>query len=192
MKNKPIFYDSDFLICFLEIGEVELLFNLFSKIVIPSPVYLELSKEQSPKIIKDTLKSLIDEKKVEVKELEFNTQEYIKYLCIKKGYWTNNKPIGMGESSAMALAIVNNGIIASNNLKDIFEICKEFDVPILTSAIFLAKLYELNFISMNHAERIWKKILDINQILPKGTFGEYFEELYDEDNLELLKNHELV
>ena len=65
-------------------------------------------------------------------------------------------------------------------------------MPILTSAIVLAKLYELNFISMNHAERIWKKILDINQILPKGTFGEYFEELYDEDNLELLKNHELV
>ncbi|MBQ9025034.1 MAG: hypothetical protein IJ104_01455 [Methanobrevibacter sp.] len=105
MSNKPIFYDSDFLICFLGIGEVELLFKLFSKIIIPSPVYWELTNKKSPVIIKNNLKKLINQNKVEVKELEFYSPEYIKYLCISKGYWTNNKPIGMGESSAMALAI---------------------------------------------------------------------------------------
>lgn len=48
--------------------------------------------------------------------------------------------IGVGESSAMALAIENNGIVASNNLNDIFEICNPFDVPIVTVSIVLSKI----------------------------------------------------
>ena len=60
LNSKPIFYDSDFLICFLEIGEVELLFNLFSKIIVPSPVYNELTTKKSPSLVKNTLNKLID------------------------------------------------------------------------------------------------------------------------------------
>ena len=188
LNSKPIFYDSDFLICFLEIGEVELLFNLFSKIIVPSPVYNELTTKKSPSLVKNTLNKLIDQNKVEVRELEFYSPEYTKYLCINKGYWTNGKAIGMGESSAMALAIENNGIVASNNLNDIFEICNQFDVPIVTVSIVLSKLYELNYISKKEAELLWLKIIKKNQILPKKDFITYYDELYDEDIDKLLKN----
>jgi predicted nucleic acid-binding protein len=34
MSNKPIFYDSDVLICFLEIDEQEILKKLFSKVIV--------------------------------------------------------------------------------------------------------------------------------------------------------------
>ena len=39
---KPVFYDSDILICFLAISRQDILKKLFSKVIIPAPVYYEL------------------------------------------------------------------------------------------------------------------------------------------------------
>jgi len=43
---KPIFYDSDVLVCFLEIDEYEFLQKLFSKIILPKKVYDELTRKR--------------------------------------------------------------------------------------------------------------------------------------------------
>lgn len=40
-----------------------------------------------------------------------------------KGKW--GRPISKGEAAALSLAISNNGIIASNNLKDVKNIAKQ-------------------------------------------------------------------
>lgn len=63
MTEKPIFYDSEVLICFLEIDATALLKKLFSKIIIPEKVYNELTHEKTPDNIKSSLKKLI--KKIE-------------------------------------------------------------------------------------------------------------------------------
>ena len=55
MNHKPIFYDSDVLVCFLEINEYKFLQKLFSKIILPKKVYDELTRERTPKIIKNNL-----------------------------------------------------------------------------------------------------------------------------------------
>ena len=50
------------------------------------------------------------------------SQEYITYKLIKKGFWSQaGKCCGDGESAAITLAYLNNGIIASNNLSDAEE-----------------------------------------------------------------------
>ena len=77
MSNKPIFYDSDVLVCFLEINEQEILKKLFSKIIIPNEVIIELTKQQPPDNIKNNLKKLISEGFVEISKIEFLTEEYI-------------------------------------------------------------------------------------------------------------------
>lgn len=46
MSNKPIFYDSDVLICFLQINEHQILKKLFSKIILPEKVYEELTRKK--------------------------------------------------------------------------------------------------------------------------------------------------
>lgn len=48
MPNKPIFYDSDVLICFLEVNEGDILKKLFSKIIVPDVVYEELNRKKIP------------------------------------------------------------------------------------------------------------------------------------------------
>lgn len=86
MSNKPIFYDSDVLICFLEIGRQEILKKLFSKIIIPDKVYEELTRKKSHQNVINNLNLLINDGFVEIKAIEFSTPEYFDYNCMVEGF----------------------------------------------------------------------------------------------------------
>ena len=191
MDNKLIFHDSDTLICFLEIDEIEFLKKLFTNIIIPEAVLMELNVNNAPVNVRDNLNDLISDNFVEVREVEFASGEYIKNKCISEGYWTNGRPIGRGESAVLAFAIENEGIVASNNLSDVFEICEEYGIPILTASLMLAFAYELKIYTKSEINAIWCRILqETYQILPKQTFDEYYSELFEEDCNVLLKNYD--
>ncbi|WP_405306914.1 hypothetical protein [Methanobrevibacter sp.] len=191
MKNKLIFHDSDALICFLEIDEIEFLKNMFSKVIIPEAVFVELNVNNAPVNVKNNLKDLISENFVEVREVEFASGEYVKNKCISEGYWTDGRPIGRGESAVLAFAIENEGIVASNNLSDVFEICDRYEIPILTASLMLAFAFELGIYTKSEINCIWNRILqETYQILPKQTFDEYYIELFEDDCNELLKSYD--
>ncbi|MBE6509697.1 MAG: hypothetical protein E7Z74_00290 [Methanobrevibacter millerae] len=137
MSDKPIFYDSDVLICFLKINEIEILKELFSKVIISKNVKEELTNVNAPKNEVNEINRLIEEKFIEVVEIEVLSSEYSYYKCMINGFWSNGEKLGFGESSAMALAISNNGIVASNNLKDVSDISDNFNIPIITSSLIL-------------------------------------------------------
>lgn len=46
MPNKPIFYDTDCLSCFIEVNKVWILEELYRKIIIPKEVYKEFKRPQ--------------------------------------------------------------------------------------------------------------------------------------------------
>ena len=191
MSNKPVFYDSDTLICFLAVNECRILKEMFSKIIVPAPVYHEIINLRKYPNLKEKLNKLIDDNFVEIKDFIFNSPENIKFNLIYKGYWTDGKPIGMGESAAMSFAIENNGIVASNNLNDVREICEKYDLPIITSSMILAFSFELSFNSKDEINRIWDKIhKTTEQKLPKVTFDEYYDELFKKDCNDLLKSYD--
>nr|WP_019265348.1 hypothetical protein [Methanobrevibacter smithii] len=50
--NKPVFYDTDCLECFLFVDAGYILEELFSKIIIPEQVYSEIMAENTPTIVK--------------------------------------------------------------------------------------------------------------------------------------------
>jgi predicted nucleic acid-binding protein len=56
LGNKPIFYDTDCLSCFLITDKCNILKSLFSKIIIPHDVYNELNNSASPYKIRKILK----------------------------------------------------------------------------------------------------------------------------------------
>ncbi|WP_407379435.1 hypothetical protein [Methanobrevibacter sp.] len=60
--------------------------------------------------------------------MDIFSEEYTKYKCIKNGYWDNFKVVGKGEAAALSYAIVNDGIIASNNLSDVKGYVKKFNI----------------------------------------------------------------
>ena len=191
MYSKPIFQDSDCLICFLETNEEIVLKNLFEKILIPYSVYSELTRPKSPDIVKKNLQSLINEGFVEIIQIEFGSNEFKTFENISSGKFTSGEIVGRGESAAIALAIEYNGIVASNNLRDVVFFSNHFKVPILTSSMIMAFSLELKLMTKDELEIIWQKILNnTKQKLPKQTFDEYYEELFKKDCVDLLKNYD--
>lgn len=104
MSEELIFYDSDVLICFLEINEQDILKKLFSKIIVPDMVFQELNRKKSHPNVKNNLRLLLNDGFVEICQIEFGSPEYFSYSCMIEGYWTNDVPLGFGETAAMATA----------------------------------------------------------------------------------------
>ena len=191
MSNKPIFYDSDVLICFLEINEEKILKKLFSKVIIPDKVYEELTRKKSHPNVKNNLRALIDEGFVQIETIEFGTHEYFDYSCMVEGFWSDDVPLGQGEAAAIALALKSFGIVASNNLSDVENLTKLDEIPILTFSMIMSFCFELNLLSELEIESIWRKILNTtNQKLPKGSFNDYYNEIFKKDCEELLKDYD--
>ncbi|MDL2246833.1 hypothetical protein LJB96_04365 [Methanobrevibacter sp. OttesenSCG-928-K11] len=180
MKDKPIFYDTDCIVSFLIIGDVFVLHKLFSKAIIPRPVYDELTHESTPSVIKNNLNILIKNNFIEIKEIDIRSKLYTTYKCIEDGFW-GNKPIGKGEASAIAFAIENSGIVASNNLSDVKELTEKHNIPLLTTAIILSFAVDNNIIDESKADTMWLKMIKRNIKLPTDSFLDYYLHKYKID-----------
>ena len=186
--NKPVFYDTDCLECFLFVDAGHILEELFSKIIIPEQVYSEIMAENTPAIVKKNFKNLKN-RFVEIKEISFLSQEYTTYNLIKKGLWSKTGKIcGSGESAAITLAHLNNGLVASNNLSDVEEYIESLDIELITSSMILSKAVERDIISKESADDLWKGMINKGIKLPKESFSDYFDELYETDCERFLNN----
>ena len=191
MSNEIIFYDSDVLICFLEINEQDILKKLFSKIIIPEIVFEELNRKKSPQNVKNNLKQMIIDGFVDICQIEFGSPEYFNYSCMIEGYWTDDVPLGFGEAAALALALRHHGIVSSNNLSDVKDLTELDEIPILTFSMIMSFCFELNLMMESEIEVVWKKILtNTNQKLPTQTFRKYYDELFKNDCNVLLKGYD--
>ena len=186
--NKPVFYDTDCLECFLFVDAGHILEELFSKIIIPEQVYSEIMAENTPAIVKKNFKNLKN-RFVEIKEISFLSQEYTTYNLIKKGLWSKTGKIcGSDESAAITLAHLNNGLVASNNLSDVEEYIESLDIELITSSMILSKAVERDIISKENTDDLWKGMINKGIKLPKESFSDYFDELYETDCERFLNN----
>lgn len=167
---KPIFYDTDVLSCFLSIHDVTLLKKLFDKIIIPYEVFKELKR--APYIFSDVLK-LINENFLEVWDDDVGSETHKLFLSLHYGYEFD--PIGKGEAAAIALAVINNGILASNNTKDVSKAVKKFKIKRIKTGDIFVKAFEEGLISENQANDLWKKMISKNRYLTANSFSEYLK-----------------
>lgn len=113
-----LFFDTDCLSAFLWINDTNILHELYrGRIVLPEPVYQELCNPSIPHI-KQRTDVLIQSEDAYVKSIDVGTEEYKLYselTCAEK----RKMSIGRGEAGGIALAKTYNGILASNNYRDI-------------------------------------------------------------------------
>lgn len=185
--NKPVFYDTDCLECFLFVDAGYILEELFSKIIIPEQVHKEITDDNTDSVVKVNFEKL-KEGFLEIREIPFASNEYITYKSIERGFWSQTgKVCGNGESAAMALAHLNKGIVASNNLSDVEEYIESLDIELLTSSMILSKAVEKSIVSKDTANVLWKGMVDEGIYLPRDSFSDYYDELYEIDCKRFLK-----
>ena len=167
-----LFFDTDCLSSFLWINDTNLLHELYGgRIVLPEPVYQELSNPSIPHI-KQRTDVMIKNKDVSVKTIETGTEEYDLYVELVRGK-KGQKSIGRGEAGGIALAKAYNGILASNNYKDIAPYIEKYNLKHIDTGQILVEALKKGLITEEDGNNIWNKMLARKRKLPTSTFTEY-------------------
>lgn len=170
--KKDIFYDTDCLSCFVIIDDVTILKKLFDKVIIPSEVYSEFEKVSR---LCRRVDLLVQENFVEIIDMDLDSEVYELFTSLFHGYHIG-KEIGRGEAAAIALAVKNNGILASNNTKDIITAIKEYNLTRIKTGDILVKAFNEGFIDEEKGNKIWAKMLKKNRYLTADSFSDYLED----------------
>lgn len=174
-----LFFDTDCLSAFLWINDTNILEELYGgNIVFPDPVYMELSNPRVPHL-KRRADLLINKNVAEIRNIEIGTEEYSLYRDLLNGD-QNHKAIGRGEAAGIALAKVYNGILASNNYRDIAEYVNKFNLRHVDTGMILQEALEKEIITEDEGNTIWQKMLNRNRKLPASSFSEYLTKLRNE------------
>lgn len=81
--------------------------------------------------------------------------------------------IGKGEAAAIALAKKADGILASNNLRDIKNYVDEYGLKHTTTGDILVEALERGIITEADGNALWANMLGKRRMLPTATFSDY-------------------
>ena len=117
--------------------DVTILKQLFEKVIIPYEAYEEFSQVI---ILKTHVDELHYEGFLEINDFDVESESYDLFLKLCNGEFTGRK-IGDGEAAAITLAVENNGILASNNTKDVNDAVKHFNLTRIKTGDILVKAF---------------------------------------------------
>lgn len=165
-----IFFDADVLYDFLMIDQYLKLFEYYkSRVIIPKPVYDELVRRWEF----DLKLRFYHDNHFEVIDIELDSDEYLEYRYLTG---TKNKPsLGKGEASCLVLARFQNGVVASNNLKDVHIYIKKYKIPHITTSGILCHMVDEGYITFDEASNFWLIMINKGRKLPTLSFEDYYQ-----------------
>ncbi|MCF0111127.1 MAG: hypothetical protein HUJ58_04435 [Erysipelotrichaceae bacterium] len=170
--TEDLFFDTDCLSAFLWIHDTNILEKLYGgRIILPEPVYTELSNPRVPQL-KKRADALLAKKAAFIKGIDTKTEEYTLYRELLNGR-SGNKAIGKGEAAGIALAKTYNGILASNNYRDIAVYVEKYGIRHIDTGMILKEALNKGIITETDGNVIWQKMLDRNRKLPAESFSDY-------------------
>nr|WP_319473614.1 hypothetical protein [uncultured Sphaerochaeta sp.] len=166
----PIFFDTDCLSAFFWVRQEHLLQILYpGRLVIPGETYTELSKVSHLKAQADGMisRGCLQLENILVASREFTI--FSQLTTPQKGHVA----IGDGEAACIALVITHNGTLASNNMRDVAQYVRQYNLAHITTASILKDAHGQNVITEQQGNDLWKSMLGKRRKLPNTTFSEY-------------------
>lgn len=167
--NEPkILLDADVVIHFIKAGKQLLLPKVFpGRFVMLDKVHAELTTRNSKAL---PVNNFLDWCKIPVIPIP-NTPD------ILKEYGRLRKELGFGEAACLAVARYSKDYIASSNLKDIYDYCREHNIVYYTTMDLLLELYNQEMISEADADQFILDVKNKGSRLINGvdTIKEYAE-----------------
>lgn len=168
-----LFFDTDCISAFLWVKYENLLSQLYpGRIVIPRPVYSELS---NPRIahLKVRIDAMVFAGQAEIAEIIVGTEEYKIFYKLTVEPDKGQKLIGKGEAASIALAKENDGIVASNNMRDIGDYIEKFQLKHVTTGDILVEAYNNGLITETDGNTIWTYMLTKRRKLGAVSFSDF-------------------
>lgn len=171
--TEPLFLDTDCLSTFLCVGKENIFLQLYAgRIGIPQQVYVELKKVQ---FMINKVDALLKANRVLLYQITAGTDSGNLYLKLTEYPDPGYRKIGSGEAAAIVLTREYNGILGSNNLRDILPYIQFFNLRHRTSSDIMAEALVQNLISEGQGNVIWRDMLQHNRKLPAETFTEFLK-----------------
>lgn len=172
-----VFFDTDCICAFLWINEESLLEKMYpGKIVIPKEVYNEIDRPTIPHL-KARVDKLIANGSAIVMSMDISSEEYTLYRELTT-YSGDNKVIGSGEAASISLAKKYNGILGSNNLRDISYYIKKYSLKYVTTGNILVGAFQKGLITEQEGNTIWASMLNKKRKIGAASFTEFLEEVF--------------
>ncbi len=172
--TKKIFFDTDCISAFLWINDTSIIESLYSdyEVYIPNKVYEELDK---PVIshLKTRIDTLIERGVVKTIDMEVGTDTYQTFVELTMSPPNGQPIIGNGEAAAIAHAKDTDGILASNNIKDIKYYIELYKLNHTTTADILVSAYNSGLITEEQGNMIWANMLSKRRKLGASSFSDY-------------------
>lgn len=167
----PLFFDTDCLSAFLWVNNQSLLSLLYpGRIVIPAQVIIEIGTVPS---LKTRLDGMISLGMARIEVIQTDTSIYEKYKKLTEKPDCGHKIIGKGEAAAIILAEEYNGILASNNLRDVSDYVEEFGIKHITTGEILKEALNKNLITIEQGDNLWADMLRRRRKLGYPSFTSY-------------------
>lgn len=169
---KIIFFDTDCISSFLWTKSEYLLVDCFgNNMVIPVQVYNELSKIPNLKLRTDELISSGD---LSIEDIIVGSEENKLYFELINYNEKSTLPlIGRGEAAAIVLAKSTNGILASNNFKDVKYYVELYNLDHISTSDIIHQAVKKGILTTAIADEIWIKMIEKRRKLPFNSFTEY-------------------
>ena len=169
------FFDSDCISAFLWVNNQNILSQLYSgKIIIPKQAYNELSYPTTPHL-KQRIDTLIQSGDAEIFDMKIDSEEYKLFIKMTTAPDDDYKIIGDGEAASIALAKKYNGVIASNNLKDIAYYISKYNLSHITTGDILVEALKKGLITESQGNTIWASMIAKRRKLGAATFSDYLK-----------------
>lgn len=81
--------------------------------------------------------------------------------------------IGKGEAASISLAKKHNGILGSNNLRDVQPYVEEFSLEHMTTGDILVEAFKAQFITEQEGNHIWNNMLKKRRKIGADSFSDY-------------------
>ncbi len=168
-----LFFDTDCLSAFLWVRREGLLPRLYpGGVIIPRPVYRELSRPGAPHL-RQRLDALLTQHLVSIQDIAIDSEAYATYYQLTEAPAPGHKIIGSGEAASIALAREQGGIVASNNLKDIQTYIAKYRLKHTTTGAILADAYRRSELTLEEGDAIWAAMLAKRRRLGAPSFHEF-------------------
>lgn len=171
--TEPLFFDTDCLSAFLWVNDQSLLAQLYSgRIIIPEEVYTELS---NPRVVflKNRVDRMISGGEARVENISIGSKEYLLYQKMTLSPDPGHTVIGKGEAAAISMAKYRDGIVASNNLRDVSKYVSEYDLVLMTTGDIMKEAFEKGLITESIGNHIWNEMIEKRRKLGYKTFSDF-------------------
>lgn len=84
------------------------------------------------------------------------------------------RPLGPGEAAVLSYARLQDGTVASNNLRDVRAYCEQYHMGLITTADIMCHAVAQGIMTVAEGEDLWKGMKARRRRLPDGDFADAF------------------